>query len=82
MPNGKPFDHTCTDIVVHGMDVFGEPIDGLVRRVRETGDIPTSLRDLIRAGDPRFGRHPDPAPLEAALRALLAERGAADPDQA
>ena len=33
MPNGKPGDHPLTDIVVHGIEVFGEPIDARVRRL-------------------------------------------------
>ena len=37
MPNGKPGDHPYTDVVLHGMSVFGPVIDGLIHRVAETG---------------------------------------------
>ncbi len=38
MPNGKPLDHAYTDIVVHGMNVFGEEIDSTVRRLAQSLD--------------------------------------------
>ncbi len=33
MPNGKPGDHPLTDIVVHNHEVFGAPVDDLVREL-------------------------------------------------
>ena len=33
MPNGKPGDHPLTDIVVHGIRVFGPEIDDKIRRI-------------------------------------------------
>jgi hypothetical protein len=39
MPNGKPGDHPLTDIVVHGMTVFGDPVDGLIRDAHDAGAL-------------------------------------------
>lgn len=38
MPNGKPGDHPYTDIVVHGLRVYSESVDRLVREVDELSD--------------------------------------------
>jgi hypothetical protein len=35
MPNGKPGDHPLTDIVVYQAKVFGDEIDGKIRRIHE-----------------------------------------------
>lgn len=45
MPNGKPGDHPYTDIVVHGLDVFGEEIDSTVRRL--DGSLDEGGRDRL-----------------------------------
>jgi len=37
MPNGKPGDHPLTDIVVHNHEVFGSPVDDLVRELDAGG---------------------------------------------
>ncbi|GAA2758444.1 hypothetical protein [Actinopolymorpha rutila] len=37
MPNGKPGDHPLTDILVHNNEVFGTPVDGLVRELDGLG---------------------------------------------
>ena len=37
MPNGKPGDHPLTDIVVHGLRVYSEVADSLVRQIVELG---------------------------------------------
>jgi hypothetical protein len=39
VPNGKAGDHPLTDIVVHGMTVFGEPVDGLIRHAHAKGGL-------------------------------------------
>ena len=31
MPNGKPGDHPITDIMIHGLSVYGEPLDSDLR---------------------------------------------------
>jgi hypothetical protein len=33
--NGKPGDHPITDIVIHNISVFGEPLDGQLRKLGE-----------------------------------------------
>lgn len=33
MPNGKPGDHPLTDIVVHGMAVYGSEADALILKI-------------------------------------------------
>ena len=75
MPNGKPGDHPYTDIVIHGWDVFGPPMDELIRRVAATGGCPKPLRQRLFEHEPQFGKGKDLPALEEALRALLRERG-------
>ena len=38
MPNGKPGDHPYTDIIIHGLRVYSEAIDRLVREIAELAD--------------------------------------------
>ncbi|MFV2068183.1 MAG: hypothetical protein ACC645_14520 [Pirellulales bacterium] len=33
MPNGKPGDHPLTDILTHGIGVYGEEADQLIRKI-------------------------------------------------
>jgi hypothetical protein len=33
--NGKPGDHPLTDILVHGLDVYGPEADRLIRKIAE-----------------------------------------------
>ncbi|MEW6071731.1 MAG: hypothetical protein AB1726_03925 [Planctomycetota bacterium] len=33
MPNGKPGDHPRTDLTVHRLVVYGEPTDGMLKRL-------------------------------------------------
>ena len=47
MPNGKPGDHPYTDIVTHGANRFGEPLDSLVRELARTGGCPAELADQL-----------------------------------
>ena len=75
MPNGKPGDHPYTDVVLHGMTVFGPVIDGLIRRVAETGGADEEVWLLLHHHDPRLGAGCDPAAVEAKLRQLVAARG-------
>lgn len=75
MPNGKPGDHPLTDILVHGLDVFGPRADALIREIVGFGGrfVLEQNIDLHRA-DPRFpapdGPSPDPPSLERRLTLL------------
>jgi hypothetical protein len=33
MPNGKPGDHPITDLMIHHLSVFGEPLDTELRQL-------------------------------------------------
>ena len=33
MANGKPGDHPRTDLTVHNLAVFGEPTDGILKKI-------------------------------------------------
>jgi hypothetical protein len=69
MPNGKPGDHPLTDIVVHGMEVFGTPCDELIREINGRPGGPTALGRLnLDTLAPRLGGRPGHPALEAALR--------------
>lgn len=46
MAAGGPGDHPLSDIVFHRLEVFGEPIDGLVRRLASRPGWPT-VRDEV-----------------------------------
>ena len=35
MPNGKPGDHPITDLMVHHLAVYGEPLDNELRQLGE-----------------------------------------------
>jgi hypothetical protein len=75
MPNGKPGDNPYTDVVLHGMTVFGPVIDGLIRRVAETGGADQVVLRLLHDHDPRLGAAGcDPAAVEAKLRQVVAAR--------
>jgi hypothetical protein len=75
MPNGKPGDHPYTDVVLHGMTVFGPVIDGLIRRVAETGGADEEVWLLLHHHDPRLGvAGCDPAAVEVKLRQVVAAR--------
>ena len=41
MPNGKPGDHPYTDILHYGSSEYGEPVDGLVKRLAQMPDFPS-----------------------------------------
>ena len=75
MPNGKPGDHPYTDVVIHGTSIFGSPIDDLIRRMAQTGGCPEHIGRLLLTHEPRFGEKTGLDAVEAALRAVLAERG-------
>jgi len=36
MPNGKPGDHPITDLMIHHISVYGEPLDS---QLRQRGDL-------------------------------------------
>lgn len=36
MPNGKPGDHPRTDLTIHNMVVYGEPLDGMLKTLIES----------------------------------------------
>lgn len=58
MPNGKLGDHPLTDIVVHRMDVFGDEIDSLVRKIVNMpgyDGIKEQLVKILSDNDPTFG---------------------------
>jgi hypothetical protein len=77
MPNGKPGDHPLTDVLVHGMTVFGPRADDLIREIANLGgkaELDQHV-DLYRL-DPRFSsdvRAEDIARLEAKLTQLRDE---------
>lgn len=78
VPNGKPGDHLLTDIVVHGLEVFGDPADALVKEILDLGGEVELMRrfDLLRL-DPRFvavGTPPEESDLEALARGLASLR--------
>jgi hypothetical protein len=35
MPNGKPGDHPITDLMIHHLSVYGEPLDTELRQLGE-----------------------------------------------
>lgn len=35
MPNGKPGDHPITDLMIHHLSVYGEPLDTKLRQLGE-----------------------------------------------
>lgn len=77
MPNGKPGDHPFSDVTIHGIAVFGPVIDGLLRRVAETGGLDRGLWVLLMDNDPRHSEAGcDRVAVEAKLRQVLAARGA------
>jgi hypothetical protein len=71
----EPGDHPLTDILVHGLDVFGPRIDALIREIVSLGGrfVLEQNVDLYRA-DPRFqprdGPSPDLPTLERRLSLL------------
>jgi hypothetical protein len=68
MPNGKIGDHPCTDIVVHGREVYSPKADALVREVAALGDDRT-LRELADRLMREFNeyRNPNVQKLERVL---------------
>jgi hypothetical protein len=75
VPNGKPGDHAYTDVVNHRMTVFGPAIDGLIRRIVETGGADEEVWTLLYENDPRWNNaRCDAAAVDAKLRQILAAR--------
>lgn len=80
MPNGRPGDHPYTDIFVHDIELYSEPIRDRIREVDAyddpTGGVEWRLDDLLVEYV-----HPDDEDLDALdgeLRTLVAELDAAD----
>ncbi len=74
MPNGKPGDHPYTDIVTHGLEVFTEEVDALVRELARhprLDDVDRELRELLYATQAPAAVRDDAALLRR-LRALRA----------
>ena len=78
VPNGKQGDHPLTDVVAHGLEAFGSPIDDLIVEIARLGEG-TELRqgelgELIWDLWPKWGRRSgdeaDFARLESMLIAL------------
>jgi hypothetical protein len=73
MANGKPGDHPLTDILIHGMEVFGPAADALIREICQLGgEAELESRFNLLNLDPRFPRPgrppPDMASFESRLR--------------
>ena len=86
MPGGKPGDHPRTDIVIHGLSVFGPVVDGLIRRADELEllgaisvewlwDRAWAWKDVQRSG----GEAERERFLQSMERTLLAELDSARP---
>lgn len=75
MPNGRPFDHPYSDVVHHGMTVFGPVIDGLIREVDQAGGMDEAISSLLLKNDPRFRTvEGPPDDVKGELRRFLARR--------
>ena len=59
MANGKPGDHPLTDILVHGLEVYGREADDLIRKIAEL----SSDRELNDWWDDQIGWSCEPAEL-------------------
>ena len=70
MPNGKPGDHPYTDIVLHGLRVYSEAIDRLVREIAALSDDRgrRELQDMLLFEYNEYSK-PDLARLERVLSA-------------
>lgn len=68
MSNGKAGDNAYTDVVHHGIRVFGEPLDGLIGELERTGGCPSELFDKMTNAQTLLWR------IEHEVRELLAAR--------
>ena len=72
MPNGKPGDHPYTDVVIHGMSVFGPVIGGLIRNLADTGEVDEGVKTFLYYHDPRWQKTTcDYGEIESQLRKAL-----------
>ena len=65
MPNGKRGDHPFSDILHYGSSEFGEPVDGLVKKLAEFPRFPEvreEVAKLLWENSP-MGREPERAEL-------------------
>jgi hypothetical protein len=65
MPNGRPGDNELTDILVHGMDVYGPRCDGLVREIANLGGEERLVTEVTLPA--RWSPERDRSRLEAEL---------------
>lgn len=65
MANGKEGDHPATDIVDWGLEVYGEPIDSLIRQLYEQGRMADMNAEV------QFWSDVSPIEIEEQLRAIL-----------
>jgi hypothetical protein len=71
MPNGNPGDHPYTDIVIHGMEVFGDEIDDLVREIDRLAGSEAVLERTAKILWNHFWRQiKDPDELKSELLAI------------
>ena len=71
MPNGKPYDHPFTDILIHGRRVYSETADTLVREIAAIA----SREEQDRLAEMLFQEYnelekPDVRKLEKVLREM------------
>ncbi len=66
MANGKEGDHPATDIVDWGLEVYGDPIDSLIRQLYEAGRISEMNAEI------QFWNDVSPVEIEGQLRAIVA----------
>lgn len=60
VPNGKPYDHPITDVVVHGLPVFSREIDTLLRELYSLDALERAERELPDLA--HYDRRLTPAP--------------------
>ncbi len=77
MPNGRQGDHPYTDIVHHNLDVFGAPIDDLVRQIDQAEGFHRyreEVHDLLWENNPNWRDHePDRAKVAQRLQEIQNE---------
>lgn len=69
MPNGKPGDDPPLDILYHGLQVYGQETDDLIRKIAAL----SSRRELYEWCEREIGRSPDHDALADKARARLGQ---------
>jgi len=69
MPNGKRGDHPLTDILLHGMQVYGEEADEAIRKIAAL----SSTRELDAWWESTIGWKPDKNTVLPAAQKYLKE---------